>query len=1052
MNAAFRRQVLLTTVLSSVICSPAFADTTVSSDSTTPLATSSAGNITISDDVLLDVRNTTPITIDSNNSVTIGEDAVVLADSGGGRAGIFVQDGTSFSITNDGSIQVLEDFVPDDDDSNSIPDGPIANSTGRYGIHVLSGAPVTGTIDNSGSIIVEGLNSYGIAVDSHLTGDIDNSGSITVTGDYSTALVTQSVDGDIRLGGTITAVGEGAAGVKVQGDVSGTITIDGTISKARSYTTDDDDTLTLSRSDLRVEAAAVSISGDVDGGIIVANRPYDLSSTDEDEDDDGIDDDEETAGAITSYGASPALVIGSANDIVVGTVEGRDGTFSLVIDGTVQANTHYSSFDTTALVIGGQGGSVTMNGGIGVSGTIEAATNDAAATALLIHSGSTVPSLSNSGTIKAYVQSSGEGRVIAVQDLSGTLSTVNNSGYIYATGSNEDERIALDLAANSSGVTIRQYINDIDQATKDDEAEGEDYDPSDPTIYTAIVGDIYTGSGNDLFDISSGSVDGDTYFGAGNDRLLISDDAVYRGDIYSGGGSLEMSLSGTSGFYGMVDAAGVSAQITIADSATLSGTFENSQNVTIAVNGGTLIAPQDEIASFGTLNVGADGSIGVVIDGSDGSNSSFDVTEATFADGSIVRVGVTSIGGVDGTYTILTADTLSGTPDLNLSDGFALPQLFTGTLTRDDQTITLDIRRRSAEELGLTRPQGQAFDAILAQASEYSALEASLLEAGDLDGLLGQFDALLPDYSGGVFDFVTRASRLASRHVADTATTYDISAVGGWIEPFYFRGSKDAGETAGFDTKGFGFSAGIERDAGIGYVGLGFDYATGSVTNGDVQDISTSLIELSGHWRLRKGAFAAFARVSGMRAKMSSTRTFAGTVDETDFSYETTGDWNGWAVSGMAGATYDIAVTPRFTLRPKATVDYFWLKENGYEEDGADIIDLTVAGRTSKALAATTTLTASYSFGRKSLDETPLTLEVEAGWRSALDSQLGATSAYFIDGESFTLTPDALKSGWTTEARLLAGGFDYTWQLGVGAEKTQGDIDLSARAALTIAF
>ena len=1049
---AFRKHILLTTMLSSALAAPAMADTAVSSDSTTALATSTAGNITVNEDVLLDVRETTPITVDSNNSVTIAEDATVLADAGGGRTGILVEDGTNFSIDNAGNIQVLEDFVPDDDDDNSIPDGPIASSQGRYGIHILSGAPVTGSIDNSGTITVEGINSYGIAVDSHFIGNIDNSGDITVTGDYSTALVTQAVDGDIRLGGTITAVGEGAAAVDVNGDVSGTITIDGTISKARSYTTDDDDSLTLSRSDLRVEAPAVSIEGNVDGGIIVANRPYDLSSTDEDEDDDGVDDDEETAGAITSYGASPALVIGGASDTEIGSVTGRDGTYSLVIDGTVQSNTHYSSFDTTAVVIGGQGGSVTMADGIGISGTVQATTNDASATALLINAGSTVPTLDNSGTIKAYVQSSGEGHVTGVRDLSGTLTTVNNTGYIYATGSNEDERIALDLGANSTGVTIRQYLNDIDQATKEDEEAEEDYDPSSPTIYTAMVGDIITGSGNDLFDISSGSVAGDTYFGGGDDRLLLSDDAVYAGDIHSGGGALEMSLSGTSGYYGTVDAGGEAAQITLSDSAVFNGSFANGENVSVDVNGGTLVAAEGETVSFDTLQVAADGSIGIIIDSESGTNSSFDVNQASFADGSILTVGVTSLAGVDGTYEVLTADSLSGSLDLDLSDGFALPLLYTGTLTQDDTSITLDIHRRSAEELGLTGPQSQIFDAVLTQAAEYSLLEASLLEAEDFDSLFGQFDGLMPDYAGGVFDFVTRASRLAARHISDPSISYDVSPVSGWIEPIYFRGSKDAGDTAGFKTQGYGLSLGIERDFGIGYLGLGFDYVGGSVKNGDLQDIGSEVYEIAGHWRLRKGGFAAFARVSGMHAKLSSSRTFETTVEETDYSYTSEGSWGGWALSGMAGATYDLALGSRFSLRPKATVDYYWLKEDGYQEDGADIIDLTVDGRTSKAATATTTLTASYRFGRTSPDETPLTLELEGGWRSVLDSQLGSTTAAFEDGESFTLTPGTLKSGWTTEARLLAGGFDYTWLIGLGAEKTQGDIDLSARAGLSIAF
>lgn len=65
-----------------------------------------------------------------------------------------------------------------------------------------------------------------------------------------------------------------------------------------------------------------------------------------------------------------------------------------------------------------------------------------------------------------------------------------------------------------------------------------------------------------------------------------------------------MGLSGTSVYYGMVDVAGEAAQIAIADSVLFSGIFEKSQNVSVTVSGGTLVAPQGEIASFDRLDVG----------------------------------------------------------------------------------------------------------------------------------------------------------------------------------------------------------------------------------------------------------------------------------------------------------------------------------------------------------------------------------------------------------------------------------------------------------------
>ena len=103
-------------------------------------------------------------------------------------------------------------------------------------------------------------------------------------------------------------------------------------------------------------------------------------------------------------------------------------------------------------------------------------------------------------------------------------------------------------------------------------------------------------------------------------------------------------------------------------------------------------------------------------------------------------------------------------------------------------------------------------------------------------------------------------------------------------------------------------------------------------------------------------------------------------------------------------------------------------------------------------MTGTGSLTASWSAGEQTRDNRPFTVELEGGYRSRLAGKLGDTVANFEDGDSFRLTPDALKSGWTSEARILAGGMDYTWQLAGGAEKVQGTVDYSVRGSLSIAF
>jgi hypothetical protein len=91
-----------------------------------------------------------------------------------------------------------------------------------------------------------------------------------------------------------------------------------------------------------------------------------------------------------------------------------------------------------------------------VTGAVQATTVDAGATAILINAGSSVPVIDNTGTIRATISSPGQGFAYGVRDLSGTLTTINNSGTISANGTAQDISFALDLSANSSGVTINQ--------------------------------------------------------------------------------------------------------------------------------------------------------------------------------------------------------------------------------------------------------------------------------------------------------------------------------------------------------------------------------------------------------------------------------------------------------------------------------------------------------------------------------------------------------------------------------------------------------------------
>ena len=139
------------------------------------------------------------------------------------------------------------------------------------------------------------------------------------------------------------------------------------------------------------------------------------------------------------------------------------------------------------LYIGGLGGKVTIAGGIGISGTVSAASNNVSATALRLGAGATtpllhvtgtvqasgssvantiatavaidenavLPGIRNAGTIKATA--AGEnGTAIAILDMSNSVSLIENSGAISATGAKADSgrNVALELSDSTINVTV----------------------------------------------------------------------------------------------------------------------------------------------------------------------------------------------------------------------------------------------------------------------------------------------------------------------------------------------------------------------------------------------------------------------------------------------------------------------------------------------------------------------------------------------------------------------------------------------------------------------
>ncbi len=1062
------RTLLCTTSLTTIgllAALPAAAQTTIDTKVTTPISTSTAddgaaGDIKITKDGSVVPTGGTAVTLDSDNDVkNAGTIQVSDAD---GAVGIGATAAGSGTITSSGKIVIDEDYTAKDEDDDGDIDGPFAQGSGRFGIR--TDAPFTGSIVNSGSITVEGNDSGGIALGGPLTGSLTSSGTVQVTGDDSVGISAGDVSGDVTISGTVKVQGENAVGVALDGDIGGAAVFQGAVSTTgyRS-TTVPSETDDLDADDLLQGGPAVRIAGNVSGGVIFARPPADNDEDEDDEDGDGIDDSKEGTAAIASYAGAPALEVGSTTrDIALG-VAGDDGGHGLVIDGGIASSGVYADVDAVAVSIGGMGHAVDLAGGIAVGGTI-AAEGQADATALRIGAGTSAPDLTvsgaigakggsgdgdiaraiditegatvthlvNSGTIQA--STSGKGVATAIRDGAGGLDLIENSGAIAASTSDTTaDAIAIDLTANDGGATVKQLAVEEGGA------------PS-------IEGDIRFGGGNDVLDVADGSVAGAIDFGAGTGRLALSGDAKQSGSVAFGVGADTLSLTGTSQLAADVDFGGGADVLTMGEGTLFAGTLSNSAGVTATI-GGTLDPTNTGNVALASLDVGAKGVLGVTIDSENNTNTVYEVAgAANFAEGSTVRVHLTSIEGSVGDHVIVEAGTLTGGDNVASADT-ELPFLFKSELSSDADagTVTLTIDRKNATELGFNQSEASAYDAVFAALDKDEDIAGTFLAIDDGETFRDRYRSFLPNHAGGLFESVTQASRAAARFLGDYQPMVHRAGWNFWVQQIAWGTSKDLGDTAAYDIGGWGATAGIERAlGGAGFLGVTLGAAMGHDDDGSTDnEVSTEQYEIAGHWRGRWGGLGLALRGGVAKVDFDGQRRF----DATDFSRVASSDWGGTLVSGIARASYDIRIGKRLHLRPAAQFDYYKLSEDAHtDQGGGPAFNLTVAKRTSDEAAATGLLTLGYDFGNLDPEDGWFRVELEGGRREIVSGSMGDTVAHFEDGDPFTLHADERESGWLGRIRAGGGAGRFSITGEAGAEEQLGHAAVSARVTLNFGW
>lgn len=1016
-----------------LLSTAAYADTTVGSNSTANITTSTAGNVTVSSGVTVQPASGAVVTIDSNN--TVNNAGTLFVNNVDNSAGVVANAGVTSTITNSGTITVNDSYAATDSNGDGIVDGAFAQGTGRYGIHLLGA--YSGDVINSGTITVEGNNSAGVAADGAITGNFRHTGgTISVLGDNGYGVKLGAVSGTVALAGTVTAQGQNSTAVALTGDIGGSVVVHGTLtSTGYSTTTVPSDQSTLLASNLLQGGSALVIGGNVAGGVLLAAATTDTTNTTADVDGDGIADaSEATTSSLVTSGSAPALLVGSATQaITLGVVP--SGTSGLVLNGTITGQGLYTGVSGTAVQIGGLGQSVTITGGITNAGTITATSNGgqalgiyaasgaviptitntgtiigSASTAtggssatILIGAGASVPTIVNNGTLTAIAATAG-GMATAVLDQSGTLTSLSNSSGITASNTDGTAR-AIDVSANTTGFTYTQ-------------AAGTSTAP-----YT--VGAIVTGSGNDTIAVSAGTVKGNASLGAGNNIVALSGTAAYTGNITYGAGNDVLTLADTSTYAGTVDFGAGTNSLSIGSGATFTGTIAaTSQNLAASVaSGGTLSLTSTGTTALSSLLLG--GTLAIVVNPTSGTATQLAVSGATtIASGATLKASVSSLSINPSTVSIISSGTLTGSSNLTLVTT-SLPYLLTASLSGNDATgtVSLTVAPKTTAQLGLGRAESSAYPAVLTAIAGNSTLSTLFLGLTDQASTVRRYRQMLPDYQGGVFDLLSQGARL----MAPSSNGVSLGEAGNvqlWAQQAWWTANQGATSDGapGYKGTGWGLTAGGDIGlGGFGRVGLSLGYIYADAKSGVRTDVSANDFQGGVHWlghwgglSLTANGTAGFVRFNGQRNLDNASGS--------GILLTSNGKWNGLLISGNFAASYQ-ANLGAFYLRPTGTLTYAHLKENGHSDSGGGSgYDLTVAKRTSSETAVNATLAAGIRFGPKDDPEaTVFRFEVEGGRREILSGSIGSTTANFAGGQSFTLSPDDRQSGYLGTGRVILG-------------------------------
>lgn len=1029
---------------------------TISSDTSTPVATATAvnggpGDIVQNTGTTFTIKSATPAyTLNSNNNVTVN--GTVNAQNIDNATAILIQGPFSGSVTNAGAINLSEDYTPSDSaNSDGVTEAPYAKGQNRIAIRMTG--PFTGSITNAGTINIQANNSAGVSIENTLTGSLSVGGSITMAGDNNYAIhTTGHITGNLLVTGSLNIKGQGSAAIATSAPIDGSLKIYSTISTTgyaitSRQTGQIQTNIQKTPADLQQGGSALQVQGSVGGGVFLGAPPAGTVATDTttDADGDGIVDSAEGSSSLTTYGSAPAIQIGGSNAINLGNFGSGNNAFGLIVEGVVSGQGVFDGFSATAIDIGAGNAGVNLNGGVRVAGSVTSTAFQADSTAIHLERGVTAGQLSNTGTIGATLTSAGANtatalqidagaslgsitnvgalgatttgdaaNAIAVIDRSGSVASVTNYGAITATQTPAlpgeaitGKAVALDLSANTTGVTLQQLSNGSNT-------------PS-------IVGDVLLGSGPNTVNLQTGSMKGSLSLGSAPSSLTIDGGASYTGAL----------------------------------------TYLGSQ-LTVNVPNGSLIDKSPTVIGAASLNIGPSSTLGVALDPAHNANTMFNVSgAATFTSGAKISATLLSAPSLAGqTFTIVKAGSLSvGAVDTSLLSN--LPYLFNGSIKTDTvaRTISLTVNTKTPAQMGFNRAEASAFSAIYAALPQDAGIQSAITGAADRTSLVSAYDQLLPNSSGDVFETARGISKAVSRASSDRfdMTTQrtgddeedDYVVSGFWASEFYSGLEQNKADNNAYHSAALGVIGGYD------FGGTGITLAAGSsnITRphqpGDSLN-SVSMVEAGFYASPRFGALSIDARLGAGYLKASNRRQMVASIVSGDTSATTNivrtaqGDWSGYNLTAHIGAGWQLDVSKHLFFQPRVYADVFHLHEFSYNERNGGVgYDFNVSQRSSTQTNGAASLVTGLRFGNTFV----ISPQLEVGYDKVVSGGPGDTTARFAyGGPSFSVVANKIDGAAMGRITLRGDGNYVHFSLEAGGEYASSYHSMDAKAVFRLTF